>query len=135
MTKPLFGDIFNDEISYYFYATSVSESLGAEAVKCGNAYIVQCSGNDASNVKKQLDGIQGESVRIRNYTNQTYQRILQKYSSLIVRAEAFDDMSIFLCYDDSLPNFAVVSDIKVNTQIAISKDEINIGYPLILNGY
>ena len=135
ITKPVFYDILNDDISYYFYASSISDKLCSEVVKCGNAYIVQCNAKDAGLIKKQLNGIQSESVRIKNYTDQTYQKILQKYGDMIVKTEAMDDMTIMLCYDKTLPQFAIVSNIKVNTQIAITKTEINIGYPLILNGY
>lgn len=135
LSKPIFSNIPFDDITYYFYATYVDDRLSAKVINCGDAYIVECGLSDAPKTKSQLGGIQGESVRIKNYSNETYTQLLNKYNNKIIKIEIVDDITIYLCYDDSLSKLVYIDGQKVNTQISISKSEINIGYPLILVGY
>lgn len=135
LTKPIFSNKFNENVTYYFYASNVSENLNANITNCGNVYIIECDAESASKTKSQISGIQGESIRIKNYSLKTYAEVLQSYSDFIIKTEKVDDIFILLCYDSSLPNFAYLDGQKINTQIAINKNEINIGYPLLLIGY
>ena len=77
----------------------------------------------------------GESVRINNYSQTTEQQILNKYQKYIVDLQLVDEYQIFLCYNPQINDFVIVDGKKVNVQIAIKNDEINLGFPLILNGY
>ena len=136
VSSPLFKEKVCENMKYYFYAKDVIlKSESAEYIKNGNSYIVCCSFDDASKVKKQLDGIMGESVRIINCSKNTKQKILSRYQKYIVDEQCVDEYQTYLCYNPQINDFVIVDGKKVNVQIAIKNYEINLGFPLILNGY
>lgn len=136
ITKPVFNVFAEPSITYYFYTSSINYQIsGAKITSCGNGSIVSCNAEDSQKIKKILPYIYGESVRIKNYDNDTLKNIIQNYTKNLVKKEYIDDYNFMLCYDKSMPNFVTIDNQKVNVQIAISQNEINIGYPLILNGF
>ena len=136
ISKPVFQNFENiEDITYYFYTNSNVTFSNTNTIKCGNSFIISCGLNQAKEVKQTLTNVLGESVRIKNYTSKTQRKIKNDYMPYIVRTEIVDDIEIYYCYDNSLSNFVNISNQKVNIQIAIKSNEIDIGYPLILNGY
>ena len=96
--------------------------------------IVCCNYENADIVKKQLKNILGESVRIQ--ATETQKRIIQKnFADIIVAKEFIENYVILNCYDSKLPRFVLLDGKRVNIQIAISESFVDIGYPLILNGF
>ena len=136
ITRPVFDVSKIQSVTYFFYTTSLNFQIpNAKITSCGNGSIVACNAKDSTSIKKILPNIYGESIRIKNYTSETLKDIINKYGSNIVKKELVDNYDIILCFDNSLPNFVTIDETKVNVQIAISQNEINVGYPLILNGY
>lgn len=125
----------SEDITYFFYAQTPYCSIDADVIVCGDASIVRCSGSSAQKIKSQLKNIQGESFRAHNCTSKTKFELLNKYKKNVVMQENIDNMQIFYCFDETLPRFVNVDGKKVNIQIVINNNEVNIGYPLILNGY
>ena len=132
---------FNYEnATYFFYISGVSnESIFAhknvDYVKCGDSYIISCEAKATSVVESLDTNILGESVRIKEYSSSVLNGILNKYLDMVVKCENIDDMKILYCYDKSLDRSVDLFDKKVNVQIVIRSNQIDIGYPLILNGF
>lgn len=136
INSPFFNLHPREQTNYYFYTSKLNfEIKNAQIVSNGNASIVVCDAKESKNVKSQLTNIYGESVRISNYSQNTLMQIFDKYSSKVLKTETIDNYDIYLGYDDRMTSFVIVDDNKINFQIAITRDEINIGYPLILNGF
>ena len=125
-----------DKITYYFYTPKLNiEIKDANIISNGNSSIVVCDAQNSKKVKSRLPEVLGESVRITDYSKETLSEIMNKYSSKIKKIENINNYQFLLCYDDSLPKFVLVDEQKINLQIAITDSEIDVGYPLILNGY
>lgn len=136
ITKPVLNIDSQEKTTYYFYTSHVENDIeNAETIQNGNYTIVACDLQFANSVKGKLSDIYGESVRISNYKSKTLEKLLEKYSTFCVKVENFDCYKSMLCYDALLSNYVIVDSQKVNTQIVYNKSEINIGYPLILNGF
>ena len=136
VTSPVFATDGDFDTTYYFYVVNIENDLiNCKTVENGGAYIVECEKNDAKSVKHQLGNILGEGVRMKNLSQKSKCKVLSKYQSIVKMTETLDDYQILLCYDSSLPNYVTVKNQKINIQIAVSKDGISIGYPLILCGF
>ena len=121
----------------YFYFTSgeQQEIKSAHIIQNGVFEIVCCDFKNATSVKKQLNSILGESVRINVKSDNQKNLVIKNFAKNIVSEEIVDDYTILNCYDSKLPRYVLVDGKKVNIQIAISKNFIDVGYPLILNGF
>ena len=122
--------------TYCFCASEVGEVIAdANVIKTGDLYFVTCSNANYAKVKNSLKNIDGESVRISNYTSDDLQKVVAKFKDGIKMTQNCGEYDFFMCYDPTLPKYVMIDGKKINIQIAISKTDINIGYPLILNGY
>ena len=136
ITKPIFQFDSDEKITYYFYTGVIQNDIkNAKIIQNGNTSIVACDVKFADIVKSQLSYIYGESLRITNYKSQTLKDLLNKFLCYCIKTEEFDDYKSLLCYNLTLSNFVFVGEQKVNMQIVYNQTEINIGYPLILNGF
>ncbi len=124
-----------DRAEYHIFAKHDFISNFSTSTRCGNSYIISCNICDAKKLKDNITEFLGESVRIKDYTNSQLKNLKTNFEKKKVFEETIDNMQIIYCYDRALTNFVFVDGKKVNIQIAISTNEINIGYPLILNGY
>ncbi len=134
---PFFKSNYNDKATYFYYTTKIDYDIkNAKIINSANNSIIVCDFDNAKNIKKNINNqILSESIRIDNYSQKNYDEILNKYNNYILKTEKVDNYEIIYCYDSSLEKFINIFDKKINIQIAISKNQINIGYPLILNGF
>ena len=123
-------------VEYSFYTGVLSENINnASIIKNGNSAIVKCDGVYATSVRKQLDNIYGESMKIKSADATYLQNLLNSFNGKILRQEKLDNIQIFYCYDSSLPRFVMSNNVKTNLQIAVSGNTVTIGYPIILGDY
>ena len=133
--NPVF-DYQGTDVTYFYYVCAKDLKLeNVTVTTCGEQSIVECKPYQAKNIKNQLGQILGESVRIKNCNNNTIGNILNKYIDMVLYEENIDDYRLIYCYDKALSNSVFLENQKVNIQIAIKNNEVNIGYPLILNGF
>ena len=132
----------NYENATYFFYTNNSNlrnnfevQSNCKVLECGNSFIVSCDISNVKKTKNSLTNILGERVRINNYTQEVYKKIFKKYQNKIVFEEIVDNIKIYYCFDSALEKYVSLFNKKVNIQIAVKNNEIDIGYPLILNGY
>ena len=67
--------------------------------------------------------------------NFNYKNLLDSLDCKFICEESLDDVKSIYFYSKSLSKFEIIKGEKVNLQIAISKDEIVIGTPIIYGGY
>lgn len=133
---PVFSFQNNDNITYFYYVCETDLKLeNATVISCGAQSIVECNLRYAQSVKNQLGQIFGESVRIKNCDKHYIDNILNNYKDIIKYKEIIENYTLIYCYDKTLLNNVLLDGQKINIQIAIKDDEVNIGYPLILNGF
>ena len=134
--NPVFNYHGADDITYFYYVCAKDLKLeNVTVTTCGEQSIVECKPYQAKNIKNKLGQILGESIRIKNCDNNTIDDILNNYIDIVLYEENIDDYRLIYCYDKTLSNNIFLKDKKVNIQIAIKNNEVNIGYPLILNGF
>ena len=136
ISSPVFATDKDLDTTYFFCVNSIEKPLSdCNVIQNGGAYIVECKESNSKIVKHQLGNILGEGMIIKNLSQKSKSKVLAKYQNYVQMTETLDGYQILLCYDGSLPNFVTVQNIKINIQIAVSKDRITIGYPLILCGF
>lgn len=134
--NPVFDYQNSSDITYFYYVCAKNIKLqNVVTTTCGQQTIVECKPQDAKSVKNQLGHILGESVRIKNCNKNSIVKLLNNYKDIVIYEENIDDYKLIYCYDKTLSNSVFLNNQKINIQIAVKKDEINIGYPLILNGF
>ena len=136
ITRPVLKIDFAQNATYMFYTSQRVNGIdGTKIINCGTGSIVCCGLDSASKIKLKLNGILGESVRVKNYNKKTMGSLKARFYGLVVKTETLDGYKIWYCYDASLPKFVTLSGQKINIQIAIDHCSISIGYPLILTGF
>ena len=137
ITNPVFFDKnYKDKVTYFFCTNKVDNNMiSANVIDNGSGCIVVCEYEHCKSIKSILPVVYGESIRITNYSSSTLNYVLNKYMDSVVKTEQIDDFYFIYSFDVTLPRYVTLDGHKVNIQVAISKSEINIGYPLILNGY
>ena len=134
--KPVFNINGVENFTYYYYTYKTSENEQfSSVIDNGDYSIIVCNSQNYKEIKKKLPIILGECIRIDDYDKNTLKRILNKYEKMLVKKEKIDNYEVLLCYDDKLSQSVFVGEQIVNLQIAISTNQINLGYPLILNGF
>lgn len=134
------NDKFIDLCSYY---NNASLSVFCEnyiepnddlfvAIKNGDSYIIQTKANKASEVLKFLTNCSGFMLTF-NGTKENIKNLLSEIK--IIKTEKSADIEIFYAYTCGLLYSTVIDGKKVNFQVAINKNVITIGSPLILGSY
>ena len=130
-------DFESKNVSYCFYTDKFSaKTSDTYTIKSGVYDIVCCEYANADFVKKEIgDCLFGESLCVKNATKTDIKstKKIAKNSQKI--CEFVGDTEIYYCYNVKFSKFVMVNDKKINFQIAISKDRITIGYPIILGEY
>lgn len=100
----------------------------------GASKMIVCDPQKVTKIKNELSNIYGESVTIYN-ANDADMAYINKICKTKIFQETFDNLIIFYCYDARLSKFVTIDGKKINMQVAISNDNITIGYPIILGEY
>lgn len=124
--------------SEYFFYISGSCDTGGEvrAVKNGDQDIIICPTSLAKEVRARINGkILGESFRCRGSTR-TAQNIKNKLGAKLVKSAYVDGIYILYLYSGQVraDPICMYGD-RVNLQIAVSKNTVTVGSPIILGGY
>ena len=122
--------------TYCFYTQNTSFDIpNTSKIENGAENIIKCQLCFANETKQKLDVIFGESICLQNYDAKQKDSVLQSILPIAKKIESVGDIQIFYCYDFELPRFVCVFGKKINLQVAISKNAITVGYPLILGDY
>ena len=100
----------------------------------GNGYKLSCSVKDYEKLKNEsnVQGISFETNFYPDYIINTLNLEIQDIQSLIRDNET---ISIYYCYMENVGNSVILSNKKVNLQIAFNGEKCIIGLPLILGSY
>lgn len=120
---------------YSFYTDELFEGNGISVVKNGKYYILSVDGTNAEIIKSKLNNVYGESVTIKNYSNKAKEEIFLSLSQKEVSKETLREIEIYYFYDATLPNFVIVGGKKTNIQVAVTAQNLTVGYPLILGSF
>lgn len=127
----------SEEVNYCFYTENfTSKTDNTYVLKSGVYDIVCCKYKNANSVKNKISNMLfGESLNVKNATQNDINNI-KNYANCHKKIhEYFDDFEIYYCYDIRFPKFVIVNDKKINVQIAISTSDVTMGYPIILGEY
>ena len=121
---------------YEFYLTEFVELDSAETIRNGDGWIVRCAIERARSIKKEIgENIEGESFTIYG-GKEIVNKIIDKAQASIVKEGKTGDVYCYYLYSGKINARSItVFDRKVNLQIAVSKNEITVGYPIILGSY
>ncbi len=132
---PIFASKSQIDASYTFYTkTPVSSLNNVTVVQNGNMYLVNCSANDAFEVKSKLNNIEGESITFQGTKNDAL-NFFNKYNYEVIYSEMVENIFIIYAYCPQIQNHVFVNNQKTNLQLAINNQKITIGTPLILGSY
>ncbi len=67
--------------------------------------------------------------------NFNYFEILEKYDAQLMFLEKVGDVTSYYFYSKKLPFKEVIKNKKVNLQVAVTKENVTIGSPIIYGGY
>lgn len=140
--KPIFADAVNkyENVKYTFYTAEICNGSNyvfnnCEIINVGYGSIITTDLNNASNVKKNVNNLQGESCELNNATKEDCFEMLNHFNATIVRQENLDDISIIYAYSPLLEKFVFDDGDKINLQFALVSETLTVGYPLIMGSY
>ena len=82
-----------------------------------------------------LPFIRGERVILSNLSSEDLASILARYSANVIKEEEFLGGVSYYCYSPKLEGGIMIDGEVVNLQIAIKKDSVVLGTPIIFGGY
>lgn len=132
--------VFNSNLEnaeYIFHTNSINENIKNQncyIVENGENYIIKCNGFYASNLKKLLTGIKGETIKFSG-TKQDVFNFLKQYNAEYVTVDEFDGRLLIDAFTNQLPNFLYIKNEKTNLQISYKDGQIVVGYPYILGDF
>lgn len=107
-----------------------------------NEYEVYLS--DYSDTSKQIkvdllqflftSDIKGQTIAIRKeqFNLQTF---LQDMSAKIVHTSSVSSVTSYYCYSNKIKSYKIVNGVKVNLHVAIQKDSVKVGSPIIYGSF
>ena len=123
------------DITYCFYVNQLNEKIpNTYVIDNGVGCMVYCDKNDADTAKKMLGDINAESVCLKNPCVDDI-KIVDSLLKNAILTENCGDVNIYYCYITTLLKYVTINGQKINMQIAIGKNIITIGYPIILGEY
>lgn len=136
INKPVFAYYSDNNIMYSFYTSNICRNIeNTNIIKNGNSCIVKCDSVHANQVKQKLENISGESITINMPTNKQIELISNYLQNKTIKTEVVDGIEIIYGYDATKLMYVMVDGQKTNIQVAINKNNITIGYPLILGSF
>ncbi len=126
----------NYEGTYTFYSLENLQDSRVDVVKSGNGYLLSCDTSVAGDIYKTLNqsSLQGESFCFRGDRSSAF-KIIEELSANVLKAEDFGGIYIVYAYTQKLLSSTLIGGEKVNIQIAVNKNLVTVGTPLILGGY
>jgi hypothetical protein len=133
----LFEVNFNDNYLYYLYLNNTNfEFSNCEEIINGNGLIVKTTKHNAKNCFYNSVGILGEAVQI--FTNNPKLK-LNEITNLLkiknVNSYVINNILVIEGYTNLINIYILNNNKKVNVQIAINKNSIIVGCPLILHSF
>lgn len=104
----------------------------AQVVQTSGAYYITLPINKLEQAKEQLKSIKGYVYYFNNNINRS------KFNSFFdfkFKESKVGDIVVWTGYTSSYKDYRIVNGKKVNIQLAFTKDEVIVGYPLILTGF
>lgn len=133
--KPLFDDsaLNGKNLLYTFYTLEKMDS-DLPYTKNGDAFVHYCDFKNASKVKQQLSGILGESV---SFCGDKVDGLnfLSNFDYTTILVENIDGIWTLYAYSPKIENFVFVNNQKVNIELAVNKNIVTIGSPIIVGSY
>ena len=124
-------DSNNGEIQYFCSGLENFENLDVQSVGYGS--IVTCKINESKSIEKSLKGVQGISYKF-NSDDFNVSKFLTNNSAEVVKIQKLNEICIIYAYSNKLEH--LVNDDKMfNLEIAITRDKVVVGYPLIMGSY
>ena len=132
----LFDYLPYQNATYCFYTQNFCGDIkNTEKIQNGAENIVCCGAKFASQTKRQLQFVFGESICLEAYCQNQKNCLIKKILPIAKKIENIDEIEIFYCFDASLPKYVVVFEQKINLRVAVAKNALTVGYPLILGDY
>lgn len=126
------GNIDNKNINVSFYTTGKSNSNAINLY--GDTYMTNGNGKNYKEIKKSLTNIKGITAQFRgNYDD--FNKTIKKCGMEILDSEEINGILIMRGYSDKCGKPVYVNGKAINMQIAINKDLITVGTPLIMGSY
>ena len=121
--------------THTFYCSENFFCNDAQTTKNGNGYLICVNTKKAEKLKEQLkNNCQGESFCfVGDYQDLT--SILKKLNAQTIKEETFDDFCVIYGFSPKLKSYIYIDNQKVNVQIALNKNKITVGSPLILGSF
>lgn len=135
--KLVFADIgkINNSGQYYFYVKGDYKLDKCLCISSGCGTIIQTKFNNATQTKKLLDNIQGESYCFKTSNENITNEILTLFNAVIIKQQEIDNLKIVYAYSNGLEKYVKDDGEKINLQICINNENVTIGYPIILGSY
>jgi len=125
----------NYDGTHTFYCSQQAFKGEAQTTKNGNGYLISVDTHTAEAFEKTLNSkYQGESFCFFGSKNDLNQ-VLKKLNAKVVKKEVFDDLFVVYGFSPKLKNYILMESQKVNVQIALNKNKITVGTPLILGSF
>lgn len=127
---------YQDGVYTFYVKGDYTGSLeGCEVIHDGTHMQITVPLSSAFKLKSRLKNIQGESVKI-SATKADVNKIIEYYQADIIGRQYTNGLEIIYAYSPVLPSSPVmIGNDYINMQIAIAKDYVTIGTPLILGAY
>ncbi|MBR1925820.1 MAG: YwmB family TATA-box binding protein [Clostridia bacterium] len=121
--------------THTFYCPEIVFNADAQIAKNGNGYLISVCTQNAGAFEKTLNNnYQGESFCFLGDENNLLE-VLKKLNAKIVKKEVFDNLLVVYGFSPKLKNYILMKNQKVNVQIALNKNKITVGTPLILGSF
>jgi len=118
-----------------FYVSSNPNIDKVEYIQNGSNGIVNVGSNIAQKIYNKLSSVVGISFTLQG-TRNDFINICENLELTIVSKEIVSDGIIsYLCYTKKIANRILVDNEEINVQIAINKNNITVGTPVILGSY
>lgn len=141
----IFGSFNNDKFlelcsvygkaNLYIFCESYIEPPDKEfflPVKNGNGFIIQTIANNAKETLQLISDYSGFMITFYD-ENEDIKHLLDNVK--IIKTEDLGSIKIFFAYACGLIHSTIIDGKKVNLQIAINKNIVTIGSPIILGSY
>lgn len=129
---------FSQEGTYVLYVSGDNfiDDNNSQVIKNGNGYVVKTNQQNAKKLLKSSYEISGEAIEFKDVSVQNLlNEITSKLEIKVVGYEYLEGVTVINCYSKILEYFIIINNQKVNLQIAHNKNDVTIGYPLILHSF